>query len=75
MQVVLALLQRLTGVINEEQIMSKLLQLHPSYVDSIKQMPAITGSTADPYIKEEVIHVAHPREHAPLSQCTNSPHA
>jgi hypothetical protein len=55
LEVLLALLQRLTGVINEEQIMSKLLQLHPTYVRSIKQMPGITGSTADPFVKDEIM--------------------
>jgi len=49
------LLQRVTGVIHEEQIMSKLLQLHPGYVPSIKKMPPITGSTADPFVRDEIM--------------------
>lgn len=55
LEVLLALLQRLTGVIHEEQIMSKLLQLHPGYVPSIKNMPAITGSTADAFVRDEIM--------------------
>ena len=51
----MALLQRVTGIIHEEKIMQKLLQLHPAYVPTIKKMPAITGSTADPYVKDEVM--------------------
>lgn len=55
LELLLALLQRVTGVINEEKIMARLLQLHPTFVASIKRMPAITGSTADAYIKDEVM--------------------
>ena len=51
----LALLQRLTGVVHEEQIMAKLLTLHPKYVQSIKRMPGITGSTADEFVKGSVM--------------------
>ena len=55
LEVLLALLQRLTGVIHEEQIMAKLLEIHPSYVSTIQHMPPITGSTADPYVKEDIV--------------------
>lgn len=73
LEVILALLQRLTGVINEEQIMSKLLQLHPGYVPSIKKMPAITGSTADSYVKDEIMtHLRRGLEATGLSEDTQS---
>jgi len=55
LELLLALLQRVTGVINEELMMNRLLSQHHSYIPSIKRMPAITGSTADPYIKDEVM--------------------
>ena len=55
LEVLLALLQRMTGIINEEQIMEKLLSLHPGYVSTIKSMSPITGSTADPYVKSEMM--------------------
>jgi len=55
LEVLLALLQRLTGVVHEEQIMAKLLTLHPKYVQSIKRMPGITGSTADEFVKGSVM--------------------
>jgi len=55
LEVLLALLQRLTGIINEEEIMARLLHLHPKYVTSIKRMPSITGSTADAYVKDEIM--------------------
>jgi len=51
LEVLLALLQRLTGVVHEERIMAQLLTVHPMYVESIKRMPAITGSTADEAVK------------------------
>ena len=55
LELLLALLQRVTGVVNEEKIMCKLLSQHPTYVKSIKHMAPITGSTADPYIREDVM--------------------
>lgn len=55
LEVLLALLQRLTGVIHEEQMMAQLLALHPKYVDSVKKMPAITGSTADAFVRDSIM--------------------
>jgi hypothetical protein len=55
LEVLLALLQRVTGVINEEAIMSQLLQMHPQYVKSVLRMPNITGSTSDGYLRGEVM--------------------
>jgi len=55
LEVLLALLQRVTGIIYEEQIMAKLLTLHPSYVGSIKRMPSITGSTSDTYVRDDIM--------------------
>ena len=55
LEVVLCLLQRLTGVISEEQIMSQLMSMHPRYVNTVKQMASITGSTADPYVADEIM--------------------
>lgn len=46
LEVLLALLQRITGIISEERIMADLLKFHPRYVPSVKSMPSITGSTS-----------------------------
>ena len=42
LEVLLALLQRLTGVVNEETIMAKLLHTYPKYLASVKHMPYAT---------------------------------
>lgn len=51
----LSLLQRLTGIISEEQIMAQLLKSHPQYIQSIKAMPNITGSTSDQFVRREIM--------------------
>ena len=55
LEVLLSLLQNITGVVSEEQIMSDLLRSRPLYWDSIRAMPKITGFTADPFIKDAVM--------------------
>ena len=55
LEVLLALLQRLTGVVHEEQLMAKLMQMHPKYLDSIKKMKRVTGSTSDKLITASIM--------------------
>jgi hypothetical protein len=55
LEVLLALLQRLTGVVHEEQIMAKLMHMHPKYLDSIKKMKRVTGSTSDKFTKASIM--------------------
>jgi len=51
----MALLQRLTGIVSEEQIMASLLRSHPRYLDSVKSMPAITGTTSDVFVRRAIM--------------------
>ena len=55
LEVLLALLQRITGVVSEEELMASLLKQHPKYLPSLKKMTRITGATSDPYIADEVM--------------------
>ena len=55
LEVTLALLQRITGVVSEETLMSQLLMQHPKYFPSLKSLKKITGSTSDPYIYDEIM--------------------
>merc|ERR1711988_387861 len=59
LEVVLALLQRITGIISEEQIMATLLKYHPKFIKSIKSMPAITGSSADAFVRQAIMTTLH----------------
>ena len=55
LEVSLALLQRVTGVVSEEALMAQLLQRHPKYLPSLKQLAKTTGFTSDPYISKEIV--------------------
>ena len=55
LEVSLALMQRITGVVSEEALMAQLLRQHPKYLPSLTRLAKITGSTSDPYISREII--------------------
>ena len=55
LEVLLALLQRITGVVSEEELMASLLKQHPKYLPSLKKMTRITGATSDTYIADEIM--------------------
>ena len=55
LEVLLSLLQRVTGVVSEEKIMASLLAAHPKYLPSIKRMARITGSTSDPFVRNQIM--------------------
>jgi hypothetical protein len=55
LEVSLALMQRITGVVSEEALMAQLLRQHPKYLPSLTRLARITGSTSDPYISREII--------------------
>ena len=55
LEVSLALMQRVTGVVSEEALMAQLLRQHPKYLPSLTWLAKITGSTSDPYISREII--------------------
>jgi hypothetical protein len=55
LEVSLALMQRVTGVVSEEALMAQLLRQHPKYLPSLTRLAKITGSTSDPYISREIV--------------------
>lgn len=55
LEVCLALIQRATGIVSEEDLMAQLLRQHPKYLPSLTRLARITGSTSDPTISKEII--------------------
>merc|ERR1712070_825439 len=55
LEVLLSLLQNVTGVVSEEQIMSDLLKNRPGYWESLRGMPKISGFSGDEKIKARIM--------------------
>ena len=55
LEVLLSLLQNVTEVVSEEQIMSDLLKSRPRYWESLRGMPKISGFSGDEKIKAGIM--------------------